>query len=103
MSKSKEVKSVGPPEPDEITDDTPLDKVGELATKPNRLNLDRETVIGIFGKENDLGALLRLPTGDIVRIKTGDTALGGVVKAIGDNSVIILAEGRTRRLRLKKR
>ena len=105
MSKQEDEKSV---DPQKLTGaatehaEEPQDKAGNLATLLHRLKLNQETVIGIFGKENDLGALLRLPTGEIVQVKAGDAALGGVVKAIGQRSVIILANGRTRHLRLKK-
>lgn len=105
MSRSEEEKSVDPPksaDADSTRAKAPQDEVAKQATLLRRLNLNRETVIGIFGKENDLGALLRLRTGDIVRVKVGDTALGGVVKAIGQRSVIIVAEGRTRRLRMTR-
>jgi len=105
MSRSDEEKSVDPPksvDADTARAEPAVDDVAKQATQLRRLSLNRETVIGIFGKENDLGALLRLPTGDIVRVKVGDTALGGIVKAIGQRSVIIVAEGRTRRLRMTR-
>jgi hypothetical protein len=105
MSKSEEEEPVDPPilaDAADVPAEEPVDRVGKLATILRHLNLSQETVIGIFGKENDLGALLRTPTGDIVRVKVGDAALGGVVKAIGQRSVIILAKGRTKHLRIAK-
>lgn len=77
-------------------------RVGELATLQDWIDLDVENIIGIFGKPNDMRALLRRPDGEMLKVKTGDAALGGRVQAIDEEAVVIVKNARAIVLRIGK-
>ncbi|MEM6303588.1 MAG: pilus assembly protein PilZ [Pseudomonadota bacterium] len=57
------------------------------------VTLPRIAVIGIFGSEAAPRALIRSPNGKITRVEVGDKAAGGIVTAIGADSVVIARRG----------
>ena len=74
------------------TDGTPTpEKVNELATTTAKL--DRTALIGVFGTEGALQALIRLPKGDIAKVSAGDSIGGAKVEAIDTDRVILTRRG----------
>ncbi|MGE4501190.1 MAG: type IV pilus biogenesis protein PilP [Hydrogenovibrio sp.] len=55
-------------------------------------------VISIEGPKDDLVALLKVGTGSVLRVRTGDTANGWKVKDINDDGVIATKDGETKLL-----
>jgi hypothetical protein len=103
MSKSDENTGANPPveaakEPEDVSANT--SKAGELATISDEINLKKLNVIGIFGTDTDLGALLRSPTGRIVKVKVGDRAFGGRVVGIDRGTVRLLKSKKNMTLKL---
>lgn len=74
--------------------------VGDMATVRRKLNLNRTTLLGTFGDESALSALLRLPSGEVLRIAQGDEVWGGTIAAIGPGEVIIAQGSKTQTYRL---
>lgn len=77
--------------------------VGEAATIRGAINLHGENVIGIFGEAADLQAILRRPDGSTLKVRVGDAALGGRVRAIDENTVVIVKNDKVILLRLHSR
>lgn len=71
------------------------DLVGEWATLKDWLDLDVDNIIGIFGKPDEMRAMLRRSSGEILTIKAGDEALGGSVRAIDEDRVVIVKNARS--------
>ena len=67
----------------------PKASVGYNATRKNLIDLDRTNVIGIFGKKSNPFALVRLSSGEIIKVKIGDRFKGWRVLAIDDNKIHI--------------
>jgi len=72
------------------------------ATEATNLRLRRPQLIGTFGAEGAMGALLRLPSGDIQRLSVGHRGALGTVTGIEPGAVHIALAGRTRVLRLPR-
>lgn len=70
------------------------------ATEAARLRRARPQLIGTFGAEGAMGALLRLPSGTIERLTVGDRSAAGTVIAIEPGAIHIARAGRTGVLRL---
>ena len=70
-------------------------KAAEIATTQARLNLRKTILLGTFGSESAPGALLRLPSGDVIRVTRGDPVAGGEIAAIDADKVVIAHGGRT--------
>ncbi|MGB0439941.1 MAG: hypothetical protein ACPGFC_07545, partial [Paracoccaceae bacterium] len=56
--------------------------VARQATQPNVVNLRKISLFGIFGKEGDQRAMVRLSNGTFVKVEVGDKLNGGRVAAI---------------------
>ncbi|MGC1495203.1 MAG: pilus assembly protein PilZ [Sulfitobacter sp.] len=76
------------------------ESVAKIATQQASLN--RVAVIGIFGSETNLNALVRENNGDIARVSVGDKFNGGVIKAIDADSLILLRSGKTKVMKLPR-
>ncbi len=74
--------------------------VGRGAMVEDGLPLDRMTLLGVFGTQQDRRALVRLPTGDVIRVRRGTDVDGWRVLAIARDS-IQLASGDGSVLRLE--
>ncbi len=74
--------------------------VAKIATEKATLN--RIALIGIFGSETNLSALIRETNGDIARVSVGDIFNGGVVKAIGKDNLILSRNGKTKVMKLPR-
>ena len=74
--------------------------VAERATTQGALRLSEITVIGIFGPETALEALVRLPGGAIERVRRGTRLRRGVVAGIDARGLMLRRGTRTDRLSL---
>lgn len=67
-------------------------KVAQLATQA--VALDRTALIGVFGAEKNLRAMILLPRGNTQTVSLGDRVIGGTVVAIGlDKLVLVRSDG----------
>jgi len=57
------------------------------ATVPEALPLDRTALIGLFHGPDGSSALLRLPSGSVVKVGAGETVDGGRVTAINQDGL----------------
>ncbi len=57
------------------------------ATVPEAIPLDRTALIGLFHGPNGSSALLRLPSGSVVKVAAGETVDGGRVTAINEDGL----------------
>ncbi|RMD47050.1 MAG: hypothetical protein D6832_06775, partial [Alphaproteobacteria bacterium] len=76
--------------------------VARRATTRRALDLTELNLIGVFGKRSRPRALLRLPSGRIVRVKVGDRVQGARVVAIDEKSVALAYGSRTRVLKMPR-
>ena len=68
------------------------------ATESSVLNRNTLNLLGLFGPQQDLRALVRLPGGRIVQVAPGARVSGETVAAIDENGVILQKHGQTRRI-----
>lgn len=81
--------------------ETPAPTTGaaqEHATISDAIDLRALALIGIFGPEADLRALIRLPNGRIERVGVGDRVARQDVVAIGADAVVLARGSKTQRL-----
>ncbi len=76
------------------------ENVAKIATE--KASLDRVALIGVFGSEANPSALIREKNGDIARVTVGDTFNGGVVAAIGPDSLMLSRNGKTKVMKLPR-
>jgi hypothetical protein len=57
-------------------------------------------LIGVFGQESGRHALIRMPNGDVQRVRAGDSVQGVQVAAVGADSVRLTGRGRDTLLKL---
>ena len=74
--------------------------VAKIATESVALN--PVTVIGIFGSDASLSALVREGNGDIARVAVGDSFNGGLVEAISKDSLILSRGGKSKVMKMPK-
>ncbi len=74
-------------------------ETAQAATQSAALPRRAPTLIGIFGPDNDLTALVRLPSGDIARLRPGDMLDRGTITAIAPDRVIVQTGPQTDSLR----
>ncbi len=70
------------------------------ATQNGALNKRDLAVLGIFGPESNLNALLRLPNGRIETVTRGERADRGTVVAIDSQGIVVQRNGRTHRIEI---
>lgn len=70
------------------------------STLSHRLDMTDMALIGVFGLSDNRRALLRLATGDFVRLAQGGVIDGWRVIAIGDTSIRLLRGGETKVLNI---
>ncbi len=63
--------------------------VSKAATQKAHLNKRKMNLVGVFGTPNARRALIRMPSGRYVKVKTGDRLSGWQVSAIGESSLRI--------------
>jgi len=75
-------------------------KVAHLATQSDALNQTSLTLMGLFGPAQDLSALMRLPSGQMRRVKRGTRLTSGRIVGIDSQGVLLEKHGTTRRLNM---
>ena len=86
MSKTKNSASAATPE------------IAANATEANALPLNRLVLLGTFGDAKAPAALIRMPSGDVVKVTKGEKTKMGEVVGISDGLVIFAKHDRTTRL-----
>ena len=79
---------------------TPPPNVASKATTRVPMSKNRPMVIGIFGPENDLTALVRLPGGKTTKVQRGERLTGKQVVRIDSEGLVLARGGREERLAL---
>ncbi len=74
--------------------------VAEHATQRDVLTHGKLNVLGIFGTDDDLQALVRMPGGRVRRVSKGTRLAAGKVVAIDAGGLMVLKGGRSRRIAL---
>ncbi len=69
--------------------------VAKQATVRNAINLNRISLIGVYGTPQNRRALVRMANGDYKKVKVGDRIDGGRVRAIGDSDLSYAKGGRS--------
>lgn len=80
-----------------MASDTP-ENVARIATEPHVLRDRKLTLIGLFGPDSDLRALVRLPSGRIKEVAPGNRLSVGQVIAIDRKGLLLSRNGETARL-----
>jgi len=70
--------------------------VGDIATLRADFNPRKTILLGTFGTKAKPGALVRLPSGTVKKVATGDTVEGAVVQTIGEGKVVLAKGTNTR-------
>lgn len=82
-----------------ITSET-SDFVAAQATKPISIPRNSILLLGVFGPEANMKALVRLPGGRIQTVEAGKSLHGGTVRAIDENGLILQKNNKLQRLYL---
>lgn len=77
-------------------------EVAAHATQTSTLPLNKPVLLGTFGSSEIPGALIRLPSGDVVKVSKGETTRIGVIVGISEGEVIVARHGRTTRLTMPR-
>ena len=85
-----------------IASDPSPANIQKEATERSRLSKNQISLIGVFGKPSARHALLRMPSGRFVKVKSGQKVGGWKVSAIGESSVRIIKGNRNQILRMPK-
>lgn len=80
------------------TQTNPRSRVAQIATQQGAMNTSGFNLLGVFGPENDMRALVRSSGGRVREIKRGERIAGGTVAAIDHKGLLVLQHGETRRL-----
>jgi hypothetical protein len=85
----------GEPETASAAPDIPTTaSVARQATLRNAMDLGDVNLIGVYGTERDRRALVRLPSGRMVKVEVGDRLDGGRIAAIGRDELRYTKGGR---------
>lgn len=99
------------PAPEEVDEPEPVETVPNMpttvtvarqATVKNAIDLGKINLIGVYGSSANRRALIRMPTGRLIKVKIGDRLDGGQVAAIGDSEVTYVKGGRSFTLKIQK-
>lgn len=74
--------------------------VNKAATQPGTLKQNSTSVLGVFGAQDDMRALVRTSSGRVKQIKTGARINSAKVVAIDKDGLILQKNGRTERLNI---
>ncbi|RYH06489.1 hypothetical protein [Tropicimonas sp. IMCC6043] len=77
-------------------------RVAREATVANAVSLRKVSLIGVYGTSSQRRALVRLPSGKMVKLKVGDRLDGGRVAAIGASDLSYQKSGRMVTLKMPK-
>ncbi len=81
------------------TSETPS-RVATQATQANALPHRRLSLLGLFGAENNLQAMVRLPSGRVKTVKTGSRLAQGRVLGIDASGLVLEKSGRSQRFEM---
>lgn len=73
-------------------------KVAGLATQTNAVNRSNLSLLGLYGPENSMTALVRLPSGRTRAVTRGTRLTQGQVVAIDAQGLVLNHRGETKRL-----
>lgn len=76
------------------------DNVADMATTDHALARGKTDLIGLFGPQSQMSALIRTPRGSIKRVEIGETLSIGRIVAIDDKGMMVSKNGHNRRLSL---
>ena len=98
-----EAVEIDEPEPLEAVPNMPTTvTVARQATVKNAIDLGKINLIGVYGSSANRRALVRMPSGRLVKVKIGDRLDGGQVAAIGDSELTYVKGGRSFTLKIQK-
>ncbi|MGV6803862.1 MAG: hypothetical protein ACWA49_06610 [Ruegeria sp.] len=72
--------------------------VAGAATQKGALTKHSTTVLGVFGPQNDMRALMRLSSGRVKKVKTGNRIGSGTIVAIDKDGIMLRHSGQTKRI-----
>ncbi|WP_323783459.1 hypothetical protein [Leisingera sp.] len=73
-------------------------KVAGLATQTNAMNRGNLSLLGLYGPEDSMTALIRLPSGRTRKVSRGSRLSSGQVVAIDAKGLILNSRGESKRL-----
>jgi hypothetical protein len=76
------------------------ENVASHATLTDALDRSALNLLGVFGPSEDLKALVRLPNGRVQQIGTGKRLAWGQIVAIDAAGLMVLKNGKTRRIEM---
>ncbi|MFC2968127.1 hypothetical protein [Acidimangrovimonas pyrenivorans] len=76
--------------------------VARRATVKKALTMNRASLLGVVGSASNRKALVRLPSGRIIKVKVGDRVDGGKVVALGEHELHYVKNGRNHILKMPK-
>jgi type IV pilus biogenesis protein PilP len=71
------------------------------ATTRNAVELGETILVGVFGASSSRRAILRLPSGEIRRVKSGESVDGWKVASIGQSSIKLTKSGKSQTLNVR--
>ncbi|OIQ34584.1 MAG: hypothetical protein BM559_06155 [Roseobacter sp. MedPE-SWchi] len=77
-------------------------RVAQQATQANVLPSRGLNLLGLFGAENNLQAMVRLPSGRVKTVKTGSRLAQGRVLGIDRAGLVLEKSGRSQRFEMPK-
>ncbi|QBF31386.1 hypothetical protein [Thalassococcus sp. S3] len=77
------------------------DRVAGFATVEDQIDLSGTIVLGVFGANTDLTALVRLRSGRVRRVRRGMRLSGSDVAGIDSDGIVLHRHGRISRLSLR--
>ncbi|OED48693.1 hypothetical protein AB838_09215 [Rhodobacteraceae bacterium (ex Bugula neritina AB1)] len=75
-------------------------RVAGLATQANAVRRSNLSLLGVFGPEDSMRALIRLPSGRTRTVKRGSRLSQGQIIAIDAHGLVLNQRGETRRLEM---
>lgn len=75
-------------------------KVAQLATQTNAVNRGNLSLLGLFGPEDRMTALVRLPSGRTRQVQRGSRLSAGRVVAVDAKGLVLSARGGTQLLEM---
>jgi hypothetical protein len=93
----------GEPEPPVDAPKVPVSaSVAKEATVASAINVNRVNLLGVYGTNSDRKALVRLPSGRILKVQVGDALDGGRVAAIGTDNLYYVKNGQNLQLTMPR-
>ena len=72
--------------------------VNSAATQKGALSKNGTTVLGVFGPQHDMSALMRLSSGRVQEVKTGSRVGSGTIVAVDKDGIMLRQSGQTKRI-----